>query len=334
MKRKIIVLLLWLVLGIVISDLVYRYGFELLKVPTSSMEKTIAPGQYVLVNKLIPGPRFFANNPDKYNRPYQYKDLNYGDIIVFNFPDADTIIANKPGESYYLLRRQHPNLDSLLIPDGWGELQSADVKRRPRMVKRIAGMPGDTLQIVRGTLIINRQPQTEEHATFSYLWTGSDKDLPKALARLDNEIEPIIEGPKTILMLDNRELKKLSELSAHCKRDILSPGIPDDYVFPFKRSWLWNADNLGPVYLPRKGETIQLTAQNLHIYRRLIEVFEQTPLEVKGDYVFSNQIPISQYTFKLSYYWVHGDNRPRSFDSRYWGPVPENHIVGVVKYQK
>lgn len=334
MKRKIFILFLWLLLGMLISDLVYRYGFELLKVPTSSMEKTIRPGQYVLVNKLIPGPRFFANNPDKYKRPYQYKDLDYGDIIVFNFPDADTIIANKPGESYYLLRRQHPDLDSLLIPDGWGELQTTEVKNRPRMVKRITGMPGDTIQIVRGILMVNHQPSPEKHACFSYEWTGKDKDLPKVLERLNHEIEPILEGSKTILRLTSSDLDKLGDLSTHFKREILSPGIPDDYVFPFIRSWLWNADNLGPVYLPRKGETIELTPQNLGLYKRLIQVFEQTPLEVKGDYIFSNQIPISNYTFKLNYYWVHGDNRPRSFDSRYWGPVPENHIVGVVKYQK
>jgi signal peptidase I len=334
MNRNILKIILWLILGFAISDLVYRYGFELLKVPTSSMEKTIASGQYVLVNKLIPGPRFYANNPDKYKRPYQYKGLAFGDIIVFNFPDADTIIANKPGESYYLLRRQHPDLDSLLISEGWGGLQSTDVKHRPRMVKRISGMPGDTIQIVQGTLMVNNQAQAEEHARFSYLWTGKDQDLPKALKLLNNEIEPVSEGSKTFLRLSSKDLNLLGDLSAHCKREILSPGIPDIYIFPFIRSWSWNTDNLGPIYLPKKGETIQLTPENLPLYRRMIEVFEQTPLEVKGNYIFINQIPISEYTFKLSYYWVHGDNRPRSFDSRYWGPVPENHIVGVVKYRK
>ncbi|GAO28926.1 signal peptidase I [Geofilum rubicundum] len=334
MKRNLIKLALWLLLGVLISDLVYRYGFELLKVPTSSMENTIEPGQYVLVNKLIPGPRFYANDPDKYNRPYRYKDLKYGDIIVFNFPDADTIIANKPGESYYLLRRQHPNLDSLLITEGWGDLQSTEVTQRPRMVKRITALPGDTVQIERGTLMINGQGKSEEHACLTYLWTGQDQDLPRALARLNNEVEPLIEGNKTYLRLNNQDLERLGDLSTHLKREILSPGIPDAYIFPFMRSWLWNADNLGPIYLPRQGETIELTPQNLPIYRRMIEVFEQTPLEVKGNYIFANQIPISKYTFKLSYYWVHGDNRPRSFDSRYWGPVPENHIVGVVKYRK
>jgi signal peptidase I len=98
MKRKIIKLFLWLLLGLGISDLVYRYGFELLKVPTSSMEQTIAPGQYVLVNKLIPGPRFYANNPDKYKRPYQYKDLNYGDIIVFNLPRGGGALSRAGGQ--------------------------------------------------------------------------------------------------------------------------------------------------------------------------------------------------------------------------------------------
>jgi signal peptidase I len=334
MKRKIIKPALWLLLGVLISDLVYRYGFELLKVPTSSMEKTIEPGQYVLVNKLIPGPRFYANNPDKYNRPYRHNDLKYGDIIVFNFPDADTIISNKPGESYYLLRRQYPNLDSLLITEDWGDLRPTEVKHRPRMVKRITALPGDTIQIERGNLLINGQPKAEDHAYLKYFWSGKDEDLPRALQRLNHEADPLIEKNKTYLRLSSQNLDKLGDLSTHFKREILSPGIPDSYIFPFMRSWHWNADNLGPIYLPKKGETIELTPQNLPIYRRMIEVFEHTPLEVKGNYIFTNQVPISQYTFKLNYYWVHGDNRSKSFDSRYWGPVPENHIVGVVKYRK
>jgi len=333
MKHNFAKIALWLFMGVLISNLIYNYGFELLEVPTSSMEGTIRSGQYVLVNKLIPGPRFFVNNPNKYSRPFKFKELAYDDIIVFNFPDADTTITNKPGESYYLLKRQYPNLDSLLVSENWGKLEPTKVKHRPRMVKRITGMPGDTIEIKKGILYVNSQVKKEINVCFSYIWTGNNRDLKKALKLLNDKIKPIEKDKKTYLYLNSSELEQLGRLSINCKKEILSQGISDNYIFPYKKEWLWNADNMGPIYLPSKGETIDLTMENIPIYRRMIEVFEHTPIEIKEEIIYSNNTPINSYTFKLNYYWVHGDNRPRSFDSRYWGPVPENHIVGVVKYR-
>ena len=283
-KRHIVHILLWVGLGLLLSDLIYRHGIELLKVPTSSMEPTIHTGEFVLVNKFIPGPRYLVNDPDRYNRLFQTHPLQYNDIIVFNFPEADTIVPHKPGESYYLLRRQHPGLDTLLTSEHWGELQALEVNQRPRMIKRIAALPGDTLQIIRGQLHLNGHLQIS----------------PK---QANDTLQP------------------------------LAPGIPDPYVFPSSNNHRWNADNLGPFYLPRKGDAIALTPDTYPLYSRIIRVFEGVNLEQRGSFFYLNNRPIKRYTFKMNYYWVHGDNRPRSFDSRYWGPVPENHIVGVVKHR-
>ena len=335
MKRKILHIVFWVGLGILISDLFYRYCFELLAVPTSSMQETIEAGDYVWVNKLIPGPRFRSHHPDKYRRLRVSRSLDYGDVIVFNFPEADTIIDTKPGESYYLLRQQHPNLDSLLQLTGWGTLKTLEVKNRPRMVKRIVGLPGDTMEIRNGLLHINGIFSLEDAAVIhTYQWLGPTDELNSNLKQAELNATPYARDNKLYVNLSDNDLSKLGDSADYLRRETLSPGIPDPYVYPYRRAWGWNADNMGPVYLPRKGDTILLNQHNFHLYGRMIRVFENANIEIKGNYFYINNIPVSRYTFKLDYYWTHGDNRPRSFDSRYWGPVPENHIVGIIAPKK
>lgn len=335
MKRRVLHIILWAGLGILISDLFYRYCFEILAVPTSSMQDTIEAGDYVWVNKMIPGPRFNTNHPDKYRRLRISRSLNYSDVIVFNFPEADTIIDSRPGESYYLLRRKHPNLDSLLTNAGWGKLLTLDVKDRPRMVKRVVGLPGDTFEIRNGLLHINGLFSLEDAAVINtYQWTGQPNELNDILRQSGLSAAPYTNNGKLYIQLSDEALLSLGDHADSLQRESLSAGIPDPFVFPFQRSWGWNADNLGPIYLPRKDDTIELNPRNFAIYNRMIRVFENVNLEQKGDSYFVNDIPISSYTFKLNYYWTHGDNKPRSFDSRYWGPVPENHIVGIIVRKK
>lgn len=282
--KKAVRVLVWLAIGFGISELIYHYGLELLKVPTSSMSPGIEAGDYVLVNKFIPGPRYKANDPNRYGRFALSRSLNYGDIVVFNFPEADTIVPNKPGESYYLLRRRDAGIDTLLTEEYWGELEALKVTQRPRMIKRVAALPGDNIQIIRGVLNVN----------------GVEKDFR------------ISSGDSVI---------------------ILPPGVYDPYVFPGNYRHGWNVDNLGPFYLPRKGDVLVLDPKTFPLYERILKVFEASAIEQRGNRFYLDGKPVQQYVFKMNYYWVHGDNRNRSFDSRYWGPVPENHIVGVVKHR-
>lgn len=344
MRKKVIIIALWLAAGLVLADLIYRYGFEVLRVPTASMENNIKAGDFVLVNKLVPGPRYLVNNPESYGRLFITRKLNYNDIIVFNFPDADTIISGKPAESYYLLRRQYPNLDSLLTREKWGELKRTKVNRRPRMIKRLVGLPGDTISIRDGRLHINGSLQTEDEAFFRYRWTGNDSLLHEFKMRLGEALQTASlniasdtarartsSTEAQYFRLSNSELRAAGELSAYLKPSFITSGIYDPYVFPFESSLRWNADNMGPFYLPRKGDVVELNSNNIQLYKRMIEVFEDTEIEIRGKYIYSKAKPPAKYRFKLNYYWAHGDNRSRSFDSRYWGPVPENHIVGVVR---
>lgn len=332
MVKKRIFTLFWIALGVFIADVTYRYGFEFLAVPTSSMQSTIEAGDNVWVNKLKPGPRFYSNKINSYFRIKLSDDLKVNDIIVFNFPDADTAFTEKPGESYYLLKRQSAVVDSIIQQEKWGKLMALKVHQRPRMIKRIVGLPGDTIVIKNGELLVNGRLFEEPPTGFrAYNWTGDTTAIQELEELLKRDIPINRKDHKTVIHLINNEIPKLKEWEEFLSQKTIRPGIYDPHIFPFTKNRRWSSDNMGPVVLPKKGVTVELTPKNLDLYKRLVNVFECENIELKGNYLFNDNIPLSKYTFKMDYYWVHGDNKPKSFDSRYWGPVPENHIVGVVR---
>lgn len=321
-----------LLIGMLLSILFFKIVTELIKVSTSSMSPTIEANNYVWINKLKPGPRLFSNNPNYYNRISTSKKIKRDDIIVFNFPDADTICSDRPSESYYLLKRtdkiNSPNTENT----DKKQLKPLKVWQRPRMIKRIIALPGEQILIKKGQIYINDSIVEEKnHSNIIALkWTGDTILLNKLLSTNTN-IKHVRECNMHILYIHKNLIGELNNYKPHFTTNIISANVYDKNVFPFSINRRWNAYNMGPILIPQKGVTIKLTPENFDIYKRVVQVFENENIIQKGNYLFHNNIPISKYTFKMDYYWVQGDNQPQSFDSRYWGFVPENHILGTVK---
>ena len=274
------------------------------------------------------------------------------DAVVFNFPAGDTILEAFPGGQYtYYQAVQDFGREAVLggtaryMGQSLGKIKTRPVDKRENYIKRCIGMPGEDLQIIDQVVHINGQPiETPSGAEVIYnVAFAAGINPTRALDEADVRYEDIDAALRnadrdyagnTYLQVP---LTAASAALLQRKSSVLGlekvemPGDSSVTFFPNDRGRGWSVDNFGPVHIPAAGEVIELTPENLPFYRRVITAYEGNTLEVRDGQILVNGQPATTYTVRQNYYWMMGDNRHMSQDSRFWGFVPEDHIVGKAR---
>ncbi|MBB2143902.1 signal peptidase I [Pedobacter sp. LMG 31464] len=343
-----------IIFAVIAATIIRVFFIEAYTIPSGSMEKSLLVGDFLFVSKVNYGARIpmtpvafpFAHHTLpftattkaywdgvqwKYRRLPGLQNIKNNDVVVFNFPEGDTVALENQNPSYYDLVRANGRA----AVNSQYTVTSRPVDKRENYIKRCIGIAGDVVSMKNGIVNVNGKDEPLKNTgmmpyriqfTKTEIETKPLEDLGFVTGDMIKETEDTYLGNASAEMIT--ELKKLgfvkSAIMMAAKADEKEMGG----LFPHDSKRVWNRDNFGPIKIPAKGWTVHIDSNTMPLYYRAIRTYEGNKVEKKGNDWYINDKIATSYTFKMNYYWMMGDNRHNSLDSRYWGFVPEDHIVG------
>lgn len=343
-----------IIFAVVAATIIRVFFIEAYTIPSGSMERSLLVGDFLFVSKVNYGARIpmtpvafpfshhtlpFTSTTKaywdgvqlKYRRLPGLQVVKRNDVVVFNFPEGDTVMLENQNPSYY------DNVRAF----GWAKtnadytITSRPVDKRENYIKRCIGIAGDVVSMKNGIANVNGKDEPLKNTGMmpyriqfnsTEINTKPLEDLGFVTGEMQQESGDTYLANASAEMIT--ELKKLDFVKSANMVAATAEQEEGGGIFPHDPNRKWNRDNFGPIKIPAKGWTVQIDSNTMPLYYRAIRTYEGNKVEKKGNDWYINDKIATSYTFKMNYYWMMGDNRHNSADSRYWGFVPEDHIVG------